>query len=185
MDPLLYDVPDELATERLRMRVPRAGDGAIVFPSVRASMTELNRWMPWAKPEYSESDAETWCRLAQANFHARKGVQALIFRGDQHVGNVGAFDLRFDVCSCEIGYWLRTDATGNGYMTEAVAALAGHVAKHLKMHRIQIKCDPRNGPSAAVARRCGFALDGTLRQDAHDREGKPRDTHVFSRLYDA
>jgi RimJ/RimL family protein N-acetyltransferase len=184
MDPLMYDVPDELMTERLRLRVPRAGDGALVFPAVKASIVELQKWMPWATPEYAETDAELWCRRSFVDFHARKSAQMLMLLGDRHLGNLGAFDLKLDVRSCEIGYWLRTDETGRGYMTEAVSALSIFLMKHLKVHRIQIKCDVRNDASAAVAKRCGYQFEGTLRHDALDSSAAHRDTHVFSRLFD-
>ncbi len=184
MDPLMYDVPDEIRTERLHLRVPRAGDGARICPGVRASMAELKQWMPWAKTDYAEADAELWCRKSFFEFHARKSIQLLMLCDDEHVGTLGAFDFDFAARSCEIGYWLRTDCVGNGYMSEAVLALGELASKTLKFHRIRIRCDPRNTRSAAVARRCYYALDGTMRHDALDCEGKPRDTHVFSRLYD-
>lgn len=183
MDPLLYDVPDELVTERLRLCVPRAGDGARIYPAVRASIHELQQWMPWAKPDYAESDAELWCRRSFVDFHARKSAQLMMLSGDEHIGTLGAFDFDFIARSCEIGYWLRTDRVGKGYMAEAVLALGELVSQALKFHRVRIRCDPRNERSAAVARRCGYALDGTMRHDSVDCEGKSRDTHVFSRLY--
>jgi RimJ/RimL family protein N-acetyltransferase len=147
-------------------------------------MAELQKWLPWAKSDYSVEDGEIWCRRSFVEFHARKGISTIMFRDDRHIGNVGAFDLKLDVGSCEIGYWLRTDQTGHGYMTEAVTALSLYLIRHLKMHRLQIKCDPRNTASAGVATRCGYRLDGTLRHDSRDAAGAYRDTHVFSRLYD-
>lgn len=183
MEPILLDVPDELRTARLWLRVPRVGDGALVLPAVRASINELHEWMPWAKHDYSEADAELWCRRSAIEFAERKAIQMLMFRNEQHIGTLGAFDINLKVLSCEIGYWIRTECSGHGYVTEAVEGLGAFAARHLNIHRIQIKCDTRNERSAAVARRCGYVLDGTMRRDALDPRGLPRDTHVFSRLY--
>lgn len=185
MDPLMYDLPEELATQRLRLRVPRAGDGAAIHPAVRASIAELSQWMPWAKPEYSEADAELWCRKSFVEFHSRKSVQLLIEIDGEHIGTIGAFDMDYGIRSCEIGYWLRSDRIGHGYMTEAVLALGELVANSLKIHRIRIRCDPRNHRSASVARRCGYVLEGTMHHDSLGTDGKHRDTHVFSRLFDS
>jgi RimJ/RimL family protein N-acetyltransferase len=183
MDPMLYDVPESLATARLRLLVPRAGDGARVYPSVRASINELNPWMPWAKPDYSETDAELWCRKSFVEFHARRELQYLMLEGESHIGSIGAFGFDWEVRSCEIGYWLRSDRVGRGLMSEAVLAVSELAERELKIHRIRIRCDPRNIRSASVARRCGFELDGTMRHDAKDAAGAYRDTLVFSRLY--
>jgi hypothetical protein len=66
MDPLLIDVPERIATERLIVRVPRAGDGAAVNAAVRASHAELAPWMPWAVTLPSVDESEAHCRRAQA-----------------------------------------------------------------------------------------------------------------------
>ena len=80
-DPLLIDLPEELFSSRLRLRVPRAGDGAMVFASVRDSLAELKPWMPWAKDAYSVEDGETWCRKSAAEsigvFAFRQGESRL------------------------------------------------------------------------------------------------------------
>lgn len=91
MDPLLIDVPEQIETDRLILRSPRAGDGKIVYPSVRESLSELKIWMPWASDEYSEESSEQWCRRAAANFITREQLQfAMLLREDQpHVGNIG------------------------------------------------------------------------------------------------
>jgi RimJ/RimL family protein N-acetyltransferase len=56
----------------------------------------------------------------------------------------------------EIGYWLRNDATGKGYVTEAIQALPGIVAPWPGLAKLEIRCDPANAPSISVARRLGF-----------------------------
>ncbi|KAJ1561694.1 hypothetical protein HK405_003138 [Cladochytrium tenue] len=64
-----------------------------------------------------------------------------------------------------IGYWIRTSATGHGYVTEAVVALAGvalapESAGGLELPAIDIWTNPDNVRSAAVASRAGFRLVG-------------------------
>ncbi len=72
MEPLLIDVPTEIATARLRLRVPRAGDGAAVTPLVRASLAELKPWMPSANDGYDDDAGEAWCRRAAGQFLLRQ-----------------------------------------------------------------------------------------------------------------
>jgi len=180
--PLLIDVPGELRGERVVLRVPRAGDGAIVFPSVRESLAELKQWLIWATDEYSEQGAEEWCREGAANFLSRQKLQFLILSlaDGRHLGAIGAFDFRWDVPSCEIGYWLHSGHTGKGYMTEAVGILAKMLRGTLGMARVQIKSDVRNRRSRRVAELAGFELEGVLRRDCVAVGGGLRDTCVFS-----
>jgi RimJ/RimL family protein N-acetyltransferase len=181
-NPILLDVPAEIRTERLLLRAPRAGDGSLVFPQVKASLIELKQWMPWAKDDYAEKDAEEWCRKSAANFLAREMFQFLIFHGESHIGNIGVFKFNWDVPSCEIGYWLDTRQTGNGFMTEAVHGVTRLAADTLKAARIQILTDESNSRSWRVAERCGYQLEGILHNDSRTTDGKLRNTRVYSKI---
>lgn len=187
-DPLMLDVPTELRTRRLLLRVPRPGDGELVCRTVRASLAELKVWLPWATDAYGPRDAEQWCRRGAWQFLTREQLPYLLFldpgQGEQaeHVGNVGAFGFRWKVPYCEIGYWLATHRWGQGLMTEAVSALAEMAFETLSMRRIEIRADSRNARSGRVAERCGFQLEGVLRQDSRDVAGALRDTRLYARL---
>jgi RimJ/RimL family protein N-acetyltransferase len=61
----------------------------------------------------------------------------------------------------EIGYVFDPAHHGNGYATEASAALLGLGFDGLGLHRVIARLDARNAPSAAVLRRLG------MRQEAH------------------
>ncbi|HEX8523939.1 MAG TPA: GNAT family N-acetyltransferase [Tepidisphaeraceae bacterium] len=183
MNPLLLDIPFELETERLRLRVPRAGDGKMLAESVRESLAELKVWMPWATDDYGETQAEEWVRRAAANFLTREQLQFLILlkESQTHIGTFGAFRFEWSIMRCEIGYWLRTPYTGKGYMTEAVNGLVQFCEKALAARRIEIRCDDGNGPSGRVAERCGFALEGVLQHESRDALGRLRNTRIYAK----
>jgi RimJ/RimL family protein N-acetyltransferase len=84
----------------------------------------------------------------------------------------------------EIGYWMETRHTGQGYATEAARALTDFGFGVLGFRRIEIRCDALNRASAAVPDRLGYTLDARLVNDdvAADGSGALRDTLVFSRV---
>lgn len=185
MEPILLDVPEEILTDRLRLRVPRIGDGAKTAEAVIASRAELQVFMPWATDNYSVDDGEMWARRAFSNFILRQQLHFLITdkaTGD-YFGGIGAHRIDWKVRLCEIGYWLRTDQWGHGYMTEALKAIT-EMFGTIGLRRIEVRCDERNARSAAVARRAGFHHDGTLPATALDGKGIPRNGMVFSRIHD-
>ena len=50
-NPILLDIPEQFETERLLMRAPRAGDGAVVNTSLLETLDDIRRFpasMPWA-----------------------------------------------------------------------------------------------------------------------------------------
>jgi ribosomal-protein-serine acetyltransferase len=181
VNPILLDVPERIVTPRLCLRVPRAGDGAIVLPAARQSLSELKPWMVWATDDYSLDGAEDWCRRNAGKFIDRTQIAYLVFLANEseHLGNVSAFAFDWEVGKCEIGYWLRTSHTGRGFMTEAVQALIDVMKKAIPARRIEIRMDAKNTKSRRVAERLGFELEGILRANAVNR-GRLVDQCVYA-----
>jgi ribosomal-protein-alanine N-acetyltransferase len=60
----------------------------------------------------------------------------------------------------EVGWLILPAVQGKGYMTEAGRALLRHLIDTLKVHRVEALIRPENKPSAALAERLGFRLEG-------------------------
>lgn len=65
----------------------------------------------------------------------------------------------------ELGYVFDLAHGGKGYATEAAAAMVGLAFDDLGAHRVFARLDARNRPSARLAERLGFRLEGHLRQN--------------------
>lgn len=188
-DPVLIQVPERLLTERLVIAAPRAGLGQALNAAVCESLNELKPWMPWAQTVPSIEESEAVMRNLQAKFILRRDLTYQFYLrlpGSEQAGRLlGGTGLhRFDwaVRRFEIGYWIRTSAQGQGYVSEAVQALARMAFDELRARRVEIRMDERNLRSRAVAERCGFEFEGVLRRDALSPSGEPRDTRVYSRI---
>jgi RimJ/RimL family protein N-acetyltransferase len=188
MSPLLIDVPERIATERLVVRMPRAGDGAVVNAAVCASHAELAPWMPWAVTLPSVEESEAHCRRAQAKFLLREDLMMLVFaRGandaeGELVGGSGLHRIDWTVRKFEIGYWRKTGCEGRGFMTEAVRAMARMAFDALDARRVEIRMDDRNVASWKLAERAGFTLEALLRFDSLTPAGEPRSTRIYARV---
>lgn len=186
MNPILRDFPEQIETERLLIRAPLPGDGAEMTRALHESWAELQPWMPWAQGKIpSEADSEARLREARARFLTREDMWLLLFLKGTYtlVGSSGLHRINWNVPRFEIGYWVRTRFAGEGYITEAVEGITAFAFEELGAKRVEIRCDSRNVRSAAVARRCDYEHEATLRNDdRHPADGSLRDTLVFARL---
>lgn len=169
--PLWSPLPSEVRTPRLLLRRQRPGDAALIKDAVDASLEHLQASVAWARtapvPIAALAD-----RLAQsaAAFDAGEEWAYAIFdlAGARVLGGAalepGGRALKALVGSdvVETGYWLRTDATGHGYATEATAALIELAFARLGARRVAICHNPDNTASAGVPRRLGFRDLGTV-----------------------
>ena len=187
-DPLLIDVPERLDGERVMLQAPRAGLGAELAVVVTQSLSHLRPWMPWAQEAPTAESAEVVVRRMQADFIARRDLAWQIYarRADgsagRLLGGTGLHRIDWAVRRFEIGYWIRPEAAGQGHVSEAVRLLTVLAFGPLDARRVEIRCDARNIKSRAVAERCGFTLEGVLRNESLGVDGHPRDAAVYARI---
>lgn len=183
-NPILLDIPDHFETERLLLRIPRPGDSLSMNDAIRDSLDNLKPWMPWAQTLPPVEETETLLRKAGAHFILREQFWWLLFRKSDgyFVGSSSLHHVDWSVPSFEIGYWVRANLEGQGYVTEAVNGLTNFCFNVLAAERIEIRCDALNQRSAAVARRAGYTQEAHLRHDSWAMNGDPRDTFVFAKI---
>ncbi|RJQ67514.1 N-acetyltransferase [Pseudonocardiaceae bacterium YIM PH 21723] len=83
--------------------------------------------------------------------------------------------------TAEVGCWTRYDLRGKGLMTTSLGAALRFGFGGLELHRIEYRHAAGNVSSERVARKCGFSLDGRLRE-AMVVDGARHDLLLWSRL---
>ncbi|KGP73420.1 GNAT family N-acetyltransferase [Pontibacillus yanchengensis] len=185
MNPILKDIPTELETDRLKLRMPNPGDGQVVNEAIRASLQELQPWMGFANPAPTVEDTEVNTREAHIKFLKREHLRYLVFLKEtgEFVASTGFHHIDWNVPKLEIGYWIHSKMSGNGYITEAVGKLTEFALNDLGCRRVAILCDYENMKSRAVPERLGYTLEGVLRNDDLSVDGTTlSDTCVYAKV---
>jgi len=78
-----------------------------------------------------------------------------------------------------LGYWVRTSATGRGVASRASRLVARFAFAELGLHRIEILAAVPNIASQRVAEKIGAVREGVLRKRLLIR-GEPQDAVMFS-----
>ncbi|CDN41805.1 MULTISPECIES: GNAT family N-acetyltransferase [unclassified Paenibacillus] len=185
MNPILIDFPTSVETERLVMRMAQQGDGPMMSETINASLDELRAWMSWAQSPHSVEQAELNSRESAIRFLKREKLRfvALEKASGQMAACVGLHHIDWNARAFEIGYWADSRRAGNGYVTEAVAAICGFAFVHLEARRLEIRCDRLNARSRAIPEKLGFRLEGILQQSELSADRTEwRDMCVYAKL---
>lgn len=185
MNPILRDVPFSFESERLLIRGPQAGDGAIIRPAVLESHDELKQWMPWAVNVPSEEEYEALVRQWHLDYLGRTELKMLLFEKESghYIGSSGLHGIEWKVPQFEIGYWARTSCVGRGFITESTKAITDFAFEQLGAERVQIRVDTQNLKSVAIPKRLGYTLEGTLRKESrHHLTNELRDLFMFAKV---
>ena len=112
---------------------------------------------------------------------------AIVLReNDEVIGRIKfQSDLRrFHVNSLSIGYELRRDKWGRGYMTEALAAMVTCAFEKKKVDVLAVSHYSDNERSRRVIEKCGFRLEGVVPWACKRFDGKICDDVCYSILRD-
>ena len=129
-----------------------------MLAAVEASFPELHRWMPWAATMPTADEMSTVLQEGEAAFDGDQEWSYVLIESDsgEVVGSAG-LHRRGGPGTIEIGYWVRSDRTGQGYATAAARALADAAFTWLDdVERVEIRMDGANRASAAVPPKLGF-----------------------------
>ena len=144
-------------------------------PNIAAKLRDV---FPWP---YTEADADWFVRDCMA----RDG-QGVLFRAILADGEcVGSISVAqgADVYrrSGELGYWLAEPLWGKGVMTWAVREMCREAFAKLDIVRIYAEPYAYNTGSRRVLEKCGFTLEGTLRQSVY-KNGRMLDSCIYALL---
>ena len=185
MNPVLLDLPDQIFTPQLCLRGPRPGDGKELNAAILESISELKPWLPFARSTPTTDESEENVRRAHAKFCLREDLRFHFYdrSSGKMLGSSGLHRIQWSLPSFEIGYWVRTEYQGKGYVSEAVNALTRFAFEYLQAKRVEIRCNARNVRSLAVMKRLGFNYEALLKMsDAHALSIEDRDTLVYARF---
>ena len=164
------------------LRFPGPENAERIFDAVRESMAELHPWAPWCPLTYGLADAASWVAQQPAAREAGTAFEFLIVGSDGRLlGCCGVNQVNKGFRLANLGYWIRSSATGCGYATEAARQVAGWAFQNTDLQRLELLVAVGNAPSQAVALKTGATLEGRLRSRflVH---GRFQDAFVYSLL---
>ncbi len=185
IDPIMRDIPMPIETERLILRPTQSGDGAALAEAVQETWAQLNQWMIWASDRDAATEAmyESYARENAARFIRRENFAILAFEraSGQLIGSTGLHQPDWDLRRCEIGYWVRATAQGQGYAQEIAHALTVYAFRALEMRSVMVAHAEGNEASRHVITRLGFTQCGAIPNGIIVPSGALLTEHIYCR----
>jgi len=155
-------------TPRLELRPFKRRDLDAVVESIESSIDDLERWLPWANRSYGRAETNRFLRESASAWSEGRAFDFAIrsrLEPETHLGNISVWPTSRRERAGEIGYWIRSSATGQGIATEATARVAQVGFDELELHRVTLRIALGNRPSERVAEKLGFTKEGLLRKE--------------------
>ena len=143
-------MPDEIITERLRLRRATMADLA----AIHGLLSDPRNLRYWSSPPHETLDqSEAWLR-SMVEAEPASSDDYVVELDGRVIGKAGAWELP------EVGFMIAFDQTGKGFATEAMRAFVQRRRRLGEPRRLIADVDPRNQPSLRLLARLGFFETG-------------------------
>lgn len=153
-----------LQTERLKLRPFHDRDA----PSILALFMDKGFMEYSSAPMFNSIEEALELVIRDATKRAsgerlRLGIERL--EDGAVIGYCDLFNIDRDCKKGEIGYGLRSEECGCGFMTEALSVFVNFVLHDLQLNRVMAEIDPANTKSERILTRLGFTKEGHFREN--------------------
>jgi RimJ/RimL family protein N-acetyltransferase len=174
--PLVYPAPP-LAGNGFVLRPFRADDVAADYAAIEHPSSA--RWLN----THSEGAPEDVVRELESEREAGRVLSFTVADADagddRYLGAIVLFVREHE--TGELAYVIAPEARGRGIAGETVQLVTAWAFAELGLARLQLRIEPENEASCAVALRAGYQHEGVLRA-AHWVRGRRADISIYSRL---
>jgi len=148
-------VSNEILLERIRI-----SDAATIFNAIDQNRSHLGKFLPFVDYTREVKDSETFIKTIVNNRdETLNEVYTIWFKGD-FAGIIGFHNTDRVNEKTEIGYWLISEMTGKGVITQSCRQLIQLAFEKMGMNRITIRCAVENRASAKIATTLNFKFEG-------------------------
>jgi ribosomal-protein-serine acetyltransferase len=157
--------PLTLSDGIVAVRPWQAGDAQALYDAARESIDTVAPWLSWLDDLYSRDDAERWVIESEQHWARQSEFRFMVHDAGtgRLLGGAGLNHLNQMHRFANLGYWVRTSATGAGVASRAARLVARFGLTTLGLGRIEILTVPSNLASQRVASKVGATFEGELR----------------------
>ncbi|MEC8066525.1 MAG: GNAT family N-acetyltransferase [Pseudomonadota bacterium] len=181
--------PAIIHTERLDLKLLTEDMARDMNDAITSSLKEFEPWFDWVHPKGpSLKDTEDFTKKnIEGQSKGEEFHYAVYLKGTNTlVARVSLDKNRPEVPSFNIGYWVHSHYTGNGYTTEATLAMVDATWNKLPIKKLEIYHDEENVASAVIIEKLvtkfGFEKLGLVKNALRRHSDNTLRHHVYYAL---
>lgn len=170
----------ELESERLILREFKQEDATDLF-LIRSNDDVMNYMDSYRHKSIQDSEKEII--KIQESYKNKAGINWIIEEKSTKkvIGYFGFWRIMKEHCRAEIGYALKPEFWGKGFMNEAMNRLIDFGFKELNIHSIEANVNPKNEKSIQLLEKMNFKKEAYFREN-YLFEGRFIDSIIYSLL---
>lgn len=159
----MADLVEISINHQVKLRQLSLEDTAILFESIHENHSYLRQFLSWVdgiiQPEQVKKLIQNYLDQTQDE----KGISFGIWHKDTLVGACQLYDWNPLLKKVALGYWVAQSVSKKGIATQCAQTMIHYAFEFLQAEKVEIYFLPSNQGSYRIAEKCGFKLEGLLR----------------------
>jgi ribosomal-protein-alanine N-acetyltransferase len=176
----IFDKFPKLESERMLFREFQISDANDLF--LIRSNNQVMKFMDTEKHK-TINDSINLIHQVQESFKSQTGINWAIVEKSSNVflGYFGYWRIMKEHCRAEIGFALKPEYWGKGFMTESLFQFVNFGFNNMQVHSIEANVNPLNKKSMLILEKVGFKKEAYFREN-YLFNGKFIDSVIFSMI---
>ncbi|GAA3590006.1 GNAT family protein [Flavivirga amylovorans] len=102
---------------------------------------------------------------------------------DTFIGLIDVKSIDWNIPKAEIGYFIDVDYEGQGVISKSLGLVIEYLSEVYQFKKLLCRANSSNIGSIAVAKKNGFTLEGTIKQDYKTTKGVIVDLDYYGRVF--
>ncbi|MEO8487671.1 MAG: GNAT family N-acetyltransferase [Betaproteobacteria bacterium] len=140
-------------------------DLAAFYGAIDESRAALATWMAWMHPGYGIADTRDWLEKRDAEWDAGRDFSVIVTDATtgEVLGASGLNQVNSEHRFANLGYWVKTSASGRGVASDAARLVAWWAFREAGFGRAEIVAMRENRASRRAAEKAGARFEGYAR----------------------
>jgi len=158
-----------LLSDAKDLLIIRSGDETMKYMDSRKmnNITEVENFISSLNEDYNNQRGLTWAIIEKSS--------------NNFIGHFEFWKLKPEHCRAEIGYALKYEYWGKGFMSETLKTMSNFGFKEFKLHSMEANVNPENERSFKLLEKAGFKNEAYFRED-YLYNGVYLDSKIYSLL---
>ena len=181
------EIFDKMTLDNFIIRPITLEDAADFFQLVENNRPRISTYFPGIV-SVTKTLEETKSQIAERIEGAEKGKYMIYLIVDKPAGKIVGVvqlkDIDFNARKREFGFFVDQDFERKGIATQSILSASDYCFNTLNLNKVFMRIAEENTASRRVAEKCGFKVEGVLRNDFMTSEGKLIDIFYYGLLKD-
>lgn len=172
--------------DHFKIELLKTQDSEALFELINSNRSRLEDFFAGTVSKTKTlEDTVVYCAIIQKKIQEKSYFPYMIIdcHTNKFIGLIDVKNIDWNVPKAELGLFIDSNYEGKGISTKVTKLVVQHLIDTFSFKKLLCRANSRNLGSVGVILKCGFELEGTIRNDYRTTKGEIVDLNYYGRVF--